>query len=321
MKGKYSIVIKNNKVAYTLELERNITILTGDSGIGKSSVRRLVHDYEQYGKKSAVTVKCKVPCRTIISDDDWEYRISKISNSIIFIDEGHGFIKSKEFAEAISQSGNYFVLITRNSLPQIPYSVNSILSLKETVRRANRVYSKTYSVYDHIENYMNKLKSFDLLIIEDSKAGYEMYSHIASMKNVNCISADGKSNIPLTLLEHTDKKVMIVADGAAFGSEMNKIDNIMKESPDMVWAFLPECFEWLILKSDIIVDKNTKRILQSPSKYIDSKDYISWERFFTDILEKSTADTSLAYNKSKLNVVYLKSANVKKIIKAIETEV
>ena len=113
MKGKYTVKINNSRVSYTLELERNITILTGDSGTGKSSIRRLVHDYEEYGRKSGVSIKSKVPCRTIISDEDWEYKLSRITNSIIFIDEGHGFIKSKEFAEAISGNDNYFVLITK----------------------------------------------------------------------------------------------------------------------------------------------------------------------------------------------------------------
>lgn len=319
MKGKYTIRIYNNKVSYELVLERNITILTGDSGTGKTSVRRLVHDYEQYGKKSGVTIKCSVSCKTILSDEDWEYKLSRISNSIIFIDEGHSFIKSREFAEAISGSDNYFVLITRNSLPQIPYSVKSILSLRKTVRRYNRVYSKTYPLYDYFENFLDKIKMFDMFVVEDSKAGYQLYASIASNQNVKCISAEGKSNIRFRLLENMDQKVLVIADGAAFGPEMNNISKIMEENKDIIWLFLPECFEWLILKSSVITDKNVKQILKKPSSYIDSKEYISWERFFTDLLVSITANTPLQYNKNELNIAYLKPANIKKIIKAIES--
>lgn len=93
----------------------------------------------------------------------------------------------------------------------------------------------------------------------------------------------------------------------------------MEENKDIIWLFLPECFEWLILKSSVITDKNVKQILKKPSSYIDSKEYISWERFFTDLLVSITANTPLQYNKNELNIAYLKPANIKKIIKAIES--
>ena len=40
--------VSNNRVSYTLELERNITILTGESGFGKTAQTRLVQNcYEE----------------------------------------------------------------------------------------------------------------------------------------------------------------------------------------------------------------------------------------------------------------------------------
>ena len=144
VKGKYKIRVSNSRVAYTLELEKNITILTGESGIGKTVLVRLIQNYEEAGKQSGVSVQCKVPCRSITSDDGWETRLSAIHNSIIFIDEGRKFLKTKAFADAVAGSDNYFVLITRESLPQIPNSVRSILTLRNTRKIGSKHYSRAY---------------------------------------------------------------------------------------------------------------------------------------------------------------------------------
>ena len=48
--------------------------------------------------------------------------------------------------------------------------------------------------------------------------------------------------------------------------------------------FLPESFEWLILKSGMISEKEIRLILDEPEQYIDSKEFFSWERFFVKVL-------------------------------------
>jgi len=73
-----------------------------------------------------------------------------------------------------------------------------------------------------------------------------------------------------------------------------------------VRLFLPESFEWTLLRSGLIPSSDIPKILKDPSSYIESRDYLSWERFFTDILIKYSADTRYAYKKAKLNEQYLK---------------
>ena len=47
MKGKYEIVVKNNRLHYEFEIKRNITILRGDSATGKTTlIRQLVTDMD-----------------------------------------------------------------------------------------------------------------------------------------------------------------------------------------------------------------------------------------------------------------------------------
>ena len=77
--------------------------------------------------------------------------------------------------------------------------------------------------------------------------------------------------------------------------------------------YLPESFEWMILSSGVLKNNRIDKILDSPSEFVESKDYFSWERFFTAVLIEETKDTYLAYAKKKLNPAYLNDA-VKQLI-------
>ena len=68
---------------------------------------------------------------------------------------------------------------------------------------------------------------------------------------------------------------------------------------------MPESFEWLVLKSDVLENTEIKAMLEDPSQFIDSKEYFSWERFFTDLLIQESKGTYLHYNKKSLNPAYL----------------
>ena len=46
-------------------------------------------------------------------------------------------------------------------------------------------------------------------------------------------------------------------------------------------------------------------MLLHPADYIESADFFSWEQFFTSELVAKTRETYLAYNKSRLNPIYL----------------
>lgn len=50
MVGKYDIKVYNNRVSYHFVIKRNITIIQGDSGTGKTSLFNLISDYNQSGR-------------------------------------------------------------------------------------------------------------------------------------------------------------------------------------------------------------------------------------------------------------------------------
>lgn len=316
MTGKYEIKISNNRVSFTLVLERNITIIRGDSATGKTTFIGLLRDYEQLGKSSGVSVQSKKICR-VLTREDWQERIERIHDSIIFIDEGNDFVRSERFAEAAKNSNNYYVIITRENLYQLPYSVNSILKLKTTNRR-KKTYIRSFPLYDRLNHPIEQINGSDLVITEDSNAGHELFLSIAQNHNVACIPANGKSNVFTQIIDHIGEKILAIADGAAFGAEVDKIYQLMEEHPNKVTLYLPESFEWLILKSGILGAQTPVDILADPSTYIDSSLYFSWEQYFTTLLIQITSNTVLHYNKRYLNPVYLQPANVAKFLEAMQ---
>ena len=82
--------------------------------------------------------------------------------------------------------------------------------------------------------------------------------------------------------------------------------------------YLPESFEWQILKSGLISGKQVERILDAPEEYADSCEYFSWERYFTKLLMESTENSYLQYRKNRLNPVYLHEKNREAVLQAVE---
>ncbi len=130
MLGKYEIEIYNKRVHYFLTVKRNITILKGDSATGKTELIRLVSEYEANGASSGITLRSNAKCR-VLTAADWELRLQAMKGNIIFIDETAAFIHTKRFAELVKGSDNYFVIVTRDDLSQLPYSIDEIYGLRD----------------------------------------------------------------------------------------------------------------------------------------------------------------------------------------------
>ena len=92
-------------------------------------------------------------------------------DSIVFVDEGNAFVSSRAFAQAICGSSNYYVLITRESLYQLPYSVEAVLELRTTTRREKCTYNKAYPYYGTLEHAASEMDRSDRILTEDSNSG------------------------------------------------------------------------------------------------------------------------------------------------------
>lgn len=51
---------------------------------------------------------------------------------IIFIDEGNDFVMGNDFASAIQDTDNYYVIVTREGIPSLPYSVDEIYGIRDS---------------------------------------------------------------------------------------------------------------------------------------------------------------------------------------------
>lgn len=108
---------------------------------------------------------------------------------------------------------------------------------------------------------------------------------------------------------------MVIADGAAFGPEIERVLSLRKTKN--ISLILPESFEWLVLKSDLLKNNGNIKILNNPAEYIESSEYFSWEQFFTKLLIATSSKTYLKYTKKKLNPSYLQEYETKQILKVL----
>ena len=315
MRGAYRIQVSTKKVRYDFVVRRNITIIQGDSGTGKTTLISLIQRFNRAGI-SGVTLKCEKMCR-VISDDngDWEDRILAIKDSIIFLDETEKFVATKEFVRILKQSDNYFVIITREPLKSLPYSVDEIYGFRtDNSRNAlGQVYNELYHIYGQYAS-ASKIQP-TLVITEDSKTGFEFFKKVCDKARIKCLSGEGRDCL-VNLVIDRKEKVLIIADGAAFGCAMRAMMKVLDEHADYT-LYLPESFEWLLLKSGVIKDSSLPDILEHTSDYVESTEYISWERFFTWLLGKLTLDNPYVTHYSKIGKVpkaFLADNNIEKVL-------
>ena len=277
MRGEHQVVVRNNRLQIKLLIRRNLTILQGNSATGKTTLLELIDQYDEMGEASGVVVNCDVPCK-VLSGRSWERDLADISGSIVFIDEDSTFMRSHEFARAARNSDNYYVLVAREALPQLP----------------------TYRIYGD-DSFVGERP--ELVVVEDSNSGYEFFSALCEKSGIACESAGGKSRIYDVVRDCEAKSVLVIADGAAFGPEMELVTSLRRFKD--VRLFLPESFEWLVLESGLIGGKEERNMLRHPADYIESSGFFSWEQFFTSELIEATRGSYLAYGKAQLNPCYL----------------
>lgn len=314
MKGRYRIIVRNAKVRYDFEIRRNITIIKGNSATGKTTLVEMIREYYEDGEESGISLSCEKEC-IVLAGRDWENVLAAKNGCIVFIDEGNRFVHTKEFARVIQKTDNYYVIVTREGLVNLPYSVEEIYGIRESGKYASikQVYNEFYRLYGENTNTPVSEIAPSKIIVEDSNSGYEFFKGISTGKNYSVLSANGKSNIFSLVLQNKQEDILlIVADGAAFGSEMDRLMKLIY-GKNNIFLYLPESFEWLILKSGIIENQEIKEILNAPQNYIECREYFSWERFFTALLIEKTEHSYLQYTKRKLNSVYLQKQESKRI--------
>lgn len=170
MNGKHKIVVQNNRLHYEFEIKRNITVIQGNSATGKTTLINMLRQAENLGESSGIDVISDVPCR-ILEGTNWKLILENAEESIFFIDEENTFINTEKFASAVRESGHYFVLITRENLYNLPYSVEEIYGIHVSGKYhdTKKIYQQMYHIYS---NELNTPVMPEKIIVEDSNSGY-----------------------------------------------------------------------------------------------------------------------------------------------------
>ena len=235
------------------------------------------------------------------------------------MDEENHFIRTKEFAETVQNSTNYFVLITRETLPALPYSIQEIYGIRTSGKYhfPEKIYHEFYPIYEDVCALSYETDNSIKMITEDSDSGNQFFRSFFRNRE-NCIGAGGSTKVYSTMRKQdADGMLSAVADGAAFGPYVSKVLEYAGQRGNTLLYF-PESFEWIILKSGVLNNNQLEEILTHPENYIDSTVYMSWEQFFTEQLENVTKDDAVKhYQKSKLPLYYVSDGAKTRIMKVL----
>lgn len=148
MKGSYRVIIQNKDIKYDFTIQRNITIIKGNSATGKTTLVSFIEEFYENGEASGIQLQCEKSCN-VLSGRNWQVLLNSFHDSIVFIDEGNKFVLSREFAREIQKTDNYYVIITRENLVNLPYSVTEIYGIRESSKYAGlkKVYNEFYRIY------------------------------------------------------------------------------------------------------------------------------------------------------------------------------
>lgn len=304
MRGSYSFTVQNKDILFDITLTRNVTVIRGNGGSGKTTLCDMIRNSQKTG--SGVHLKSYFAPVFVL--DTMGFHNGVVQNyterdAIFVTDEDESFVKSSEFAECVQQTGCYFVIITRDNLKCLPCSIKEIYTLVDHVSATgNQVVKTLAKEYPHTQ-YGN-LDYKDIIVTEDLRAGKQFFSR--TFLNTLVLSAKSKDNIINRVKQDNLRNAIIIVDGAAFGFLIE--DTLLAIRGHNIALIAIESFEYAILKSHIVNNKVLSSIdLDSPE--VDARRYLTWEQYYTDLLETVTKGSIYQYSKLALPGVYTQPQN------------
>lgn len=272
--------VSSKKYNAELYLERRITYIRGESGTGKTS---LIYMIEQFKREvSGINVECNLKLRVMGELPELE-ELSVVRDSVLFFDdELCSELDMGVFSRLCPKNNLYVVVINRvdsiesGKFPKLDFAVSSILVSKQ----------------DGINHYFVPISSLDVggnwgtcrvdIVLTEDTYGL---CNMEELLGVRCVSSNGKDNI-INALDKLCKQgyrnVLVCADWSAFGRNFSNFYGYCLESSINVLAdFNYECFEYMLLVSNMLKDKFT-------FNEDDANKYPSWERYFEVSLESIT---------------------------------
>lgn len=307
MKGKYFICLKDKMVDFKIDIDRQFTIIRGNSSTGKSFFVDMLREY-LINKKNGIMPAAKLTTNfneiyVVTPTDDFNKIVEIKKNCLILMDEDCNYLFDGNFGSRVKHSDNYFMIVTRKKLSDIPYSVFSIYDFESEIKSERGKYfteTRLKPLYADADGQYN----LDCLLTEDSGSGYDLFKN-----SLNCevISAGGNTRVykESKRLFKEKKNLGILVDSSAFGPYMVElyeyfIEELKKVRNKNVYIFLPESFEYLVLRTRYFRNDGLVRsVLEKPYNYCETTKFFSYERMFTNLLTSKCRDKNIKYNKGK----------------------
>lgn len=92
----------------------------------------------------------------------------------------------------IQGTDNYYVLVTREGLSTLPYSVEEIYGIRSSGKYGGLkpLYHEMYQLHaDKVDTSELRPKK---VVTEDSNAGYQFFASVCNETGIECVSAAGK---------------------------------------------------------------------------------------------------------------------------------
>lgn len=284
--------ILSGKANYTLNLERGVTLLCGDSATGKSMLTDIILQYMKSKKGSGVKIECAMPVVTVPYIPNNKVYFESVAGSLVVLDENTMLDDPLTLQREAVDNGCWLLYITRKDKGSfLSTSVNSVLRV---LRTGKMVTAEPMFKFDMPHR-------FDWgLVTEDSSSGNDFINNVAYAE-----SLDGKDKLAErgnSLYYHT-----YFMDGAALSGPMRIYYNEYRAG--RLDFILPECFEKILLQSSIFdSNKYVQDVLRDPDgNGANGSGMFTWETFYEKVIgEELPAMTGDFYSKSVLSDCFIK---------------
>lgn len=274
------IDIKSDNYNIHFEFERRITVIKGDSGIGKTTLVELLQD-ESYDVQKETTLPVVVATTTT-----WQAVVRGSKSSIIIFDD-MDCTETAEFStlykECAINNDLYFIIIGRAdtempAMARLSYSVNSIFTIESVDNQYRQI------PYYQLPEYSGEC---DDVLVEDTASGYTFFQKLFDgFANVYCAES-GKSSVVNDTLQLKPCKTLVIFDSAAFGCHIDEFYNKVVRKRDIVVLNDYECFEELIIRTNMFI-QNSNVQLELEKMPDSANGFLSWENYFEELLRKTT---------------------------------
>lgn len=285
----FDIKASTARVEYILHIRSRVTIIMGESGTGKTTlvsvIGRYISEKGARGRKTA-QVQCRLECG-VLGDDDTLEKYQDKENTIVFIDEKHTRLYTREFANQVNRSKCHVVIMTRKSLGGIAYGFNDIYQFRNSGK-----------FHENIPLYQINTEKIhpNLIVTEDSGTGYDFWKEISKNIGADCISSGGRSKMPGTIASKAQeyKCVLAVADCCGTGDISGGLVNVQKKFTN-VHICLPESFEYMLMDSVLFGETFKNREEEAYRISVDKR--INMEKAYAELLRQYTKGTGAEYKK------------------------